>query len=148
MTIQIHPKPEFWNAAKQELKAVYFDQMDFTIAQRNAVEQGLMVLKNFVEREIGLNNANGHTFSRESLARRSGCTNMFKVGIPTIEIMKISGHQTEREFLQYILIDEEETAERLSVHPYFNQPVERLAENPAGQKLPVELHHLLDFSSN
>ncbi len=81
-------------------------------------------------------------------ARRSGCTNMFKAGIPTIEIMKISGHQTEREFLKYILIDEEETAERLSVNPYFNQPVERLTEKPDGQKLPIELHHLLDFSSN
>jgi hypothetical protein len=33
-------KPEFWNSAKQELKPVYFDQMDFTIAQRNQVEQG------------------------------------------------------------------------------------------------------------
>ena len=62
--------------------------------------------------------------------------------------MKISGHQTEREFLKYILIDEEETAERLSVNPYFNQPVERLTEKPDGQKLPIELHHLLDFSSN
>ena len=81
-------------------------------------------------------------------ARCSGCTNMFKAGIPTIEIMKISGHQTEREFLKYILIDEEETAERLFVHPYFNQPVERLDGKPAGQKLTVELHHLLDFSSN
>lgn len=87
-------------------------------------------------------------FIKTHTARRSGCTNMFKAGIPTIEIMKISGHQTEKEFLKYILIDEEETAERLSVHPYFNQPVERLDEKPAGQKLPIELHHLLDFSSN
>jgi len=81
-------------------------------------------------------------------ARRSGCTNMFKAGIPTIEIMKISGHQTEKEFLKYILIDEEETAERLSVHPYFNQPVERLNGKQVELKLPSELHHLLDFSSN
>jgi hypothetical protein len=53
---------------------------------------------------------------------------MFKAGIPTIEIMKISSHQTEREFLKYILIDEEETAERLSVRPNSNQPVERITE--------------------
>jgi hypothetical protein len=60
-------------------------------------------------------------------ARRSGCTNMFKAGIPTIEIMKLSGHKTEKEFLKYILIDEEETAERLSKHAYFNKPVMRIA---------------------
>lgn len=81
-------------------------------------------------------------------ARRSGCTNMFKAGIPPIEIMNISGHQTEKEFLKYILIDEEEAALRLSVHPYFNKPVLRPDDNPREQKLPVELHHLLDFSSN
>lgn len=87
-------------------------------------------------------------FIKTHTARRSGCTNMFKAGIPTIEIMKISGHQTEKEFLKYILIDEEETAERLSVHPYFTQPVERLNGKPGELKLPIELHHLLDFSSN
>lgn len=61
-------------------------------------------------------------------ARRSGCTNMFKAGIPSIEIMKLSGHKTEREFLKYILIDEEETAERLSSHAYFNNPVMKVAK--------------------
>jgi hypothetical protein len=44
-------------------------------------------------------------FIKTHTARRSGCTNMFKAGIPTIEIMKISGHQTEKEFLKYTLID-------------------------------------------
>ena len=61
-------------------------------------------------------------------ARRSGCTNMFKAGIPSIEIMKLSGHKTEKEFLKYILIDEEETAERLSKHAYFNKPVMKIAK--------------------
>lgn len=61
-------------------------------------------------------------------ARRSGCTNMYKAGIPPIEIMKVSGHKTEKEFMKYILIDEEETAERLVSHPYFNQPVLKIAK--------------------
>jgi len=61
-------------------------------------------------------------------ARRSGCTNMFKAGIPSIEIMKLSGHKTEKEFLKYILIDEEETAERLSKLAYFNKPVMKIAK--------------------
>jgi integrase len=52
-------------------------------------------------------------------ARRSGCTNMYKAGIPTIAIMKISGHKTEREYLNYIKVSKQETAEVLTNHPYF-----------------------------
>lgn len=54
-------------------------------------------------------------------ARRSGCTNMYKAGIPTISIMKISGHKTETEFLKYIKVSKEETAQNLINHPYFQQ---------------------------
>lgn len=35
-------------------------------------------------------------------ARRSGATNMYLAGIPTIAIMKITGHKTEKEFMKYI----------------------------------------------
>lgn len=52
-------------------------------------------------------------------ARRSGCTNMYLAKIPTIDIMKISGHKTEREFLKYIKIGKEETAVKLGSHSYF-----------------------------
>jgi len=52
-------------------------------------------------------------------ARRSGCTNMYLAGIPAIDIMKISGHQTEREFLKYIKVSKQQTAVTLSNHPFF-----------------------------
>lgn len=52
-------------------------------------------------------------------ARRSGCTNMYLAGIPTIDIMKISAHKTEREFLKYIKVTKEQTAISLASHPYF-----------------------------
>jgi len=61
-------------------------------------------------------------------ARRSGCTNMYLAGIPTIDIMKISGHKSEREFLNYIKVTKEETATNLSTHPYFNSPVMKVAK--------------------
>lgn len=53
-------------------------------------------------------------------ARRSGITNMYLAGIPTVDIMKISGHKSESEFLKYIKVDNEETADILSKHSYFN----------------------------
>jgi len=48
------------------------------------------------------------------LARRTGCTLMHLAGIPAIDIMKISGHKTEREFLNYIKVSKEETAQNLA----------------------------------
>jgi integrase len=56
-------------------------------------------------------------------ARRSGCTNMYLAGIPVLDIMKISGHKTEREFLNYIKVTKEQTASNLARHPYFLRPV-------------------------
>jgi hypothetical protein len=52
-------------------------------------------------------------------ARRTGCTNMYLAGIPVIDIMKISGHKTEKEFMKYIKVSKLETAQNLSRHPYF-----------------------------
>lgn len=53
-------------------------------------------------------------------ARRSACTNMYLAGIPTISIMQISGHRTEKIFLNYIKVRPEENAIKLSSHAYFN----------------------------
>jgi len=52
-------------------------------------------------------------------ARRSGATNMYLAGIPTISIMKITGHRTESSFLKYIKISQEENANLLANHPFF-----------------------------
>ncbi len=53
-------------------------------------------------------------------ARRSGATNMYLAGVPSIAIMKVTGHQTEKEFMKYIKASEEETAMELMNHPYFS----------------------------
>ena len=45
-------------------------------------------------------------------ARRSFATNMYKLNLPTLSIMKITGHKTEKAFLTYIKISEDEHAER------------------------------------
>ena len=42
--------------------------------------------------------------------RRSFCTNMYKRGLPTLMIMSVSGHKTEKAFLKYIKIKQDEHA--------------------------------------
>jgi len=53
-------------------------------------------------------------------ARRSGATNMYLAKVPVISIMRITGHKTEREFLKYIRITNQENANNLAEHPYFS----------------------------
>lgn len=59
-------------------------------------------------------------------ARRSFCSNMFLRGIPPSDIMPISGHKTEREFLKYIRVSHEERADRFKKAALQNKPVKLL----------------------
>jgi len=52
-------------------------------------------------------------------ARRSFATNLYLAGIPSITIMKITGHKTEKNFLRYIGISQEENANNLLNHTFF-----------------------------
>ena len=52
-------------------------------------------------------------------ARRSFATNAYLQNVPTISIMKITGHRTEKSFLKYIKISQEDNANKLISHPFF-----------------------------
>lgn len=52
-------------------------------------------------------------------ARRSAATNMYKAGIPSISIMRITGHTTEKSFMKYIKITAEENAELMAKNKFF-----------------------------
>lgn len=52
-------------------------------------------------------------------ARRTGATNMYLAGIAITAIRLITGHKSEREFLNYIKVTKEQNAELLAKHPYF-----------------------------
>lgn len=52
-------------------------------------------------------------------ARRSFATNAYLADVPTLAIMKITGHKTERAFLRYIKVTPEENARRLLEHAFF-----------------------------
>jgi integrase len=46
-------------------------------------------------------------------ARRSFATNLYNMGVPSIDIMHITGHRTEKSFLKYIRITANEAAKRI-----------------------------------
>lgn len=58
-------------------------------------------------------------FVSSHTARRSFATNAFKANVPTLSIMKITGHKTESSFLKYIKVSPEENAELMANHPFF-----------------------------
>ena len=60
--------------------------------------------------------------------RRSGATNMFLAGIPTLQIMKITGHKKETSFLKYIRIDKQQNADLLKNHIFFSKKTTATAD--------------------
>lgn len=61
-----------------------------------------------------------HMMISSHTARRSFCTNMYKKGMSTYEIMQFSGHTTEREFYKYIRIEREQKALQIAKKGFFN----------------------------
>jgi integrase len=53
-------------------------------------------------------------------ARRSFATNAFLAGLPTISIMKITGHKSESQFMKYIKVTGEQNARLLLEHSHFS----------------------------
>jgi integrase len=49
-------------------------------------------------------------------ARRSFATNYYLEGFPVIDLMKITGHKTEKAFLKYIKVTKLDSAKRMSLH--------------------------------
>lgn len=64
-----------------------------------------------------------HDLVSAHTARRSFSTNAFLAGVPPIQIMKITGHKTEKAFLGYIKISGKENAKKLQLHPFFTRMI-------------------------
>lgn len=60
-----------------------------------------------------------HELISSHCARRSFATNAFKAGIPSISIMQITGHRTEKNFLKYIRVSKEENAILMAKNSFF-----------------------------
>lgn len=55
-----------------------------------------------------------HELITSHTARRTGATNLFKLGFAPLEIMKITGHTSEKTFMKYIKISKIENADRMA----------------------------------
>jgi integrase len=56
------------------------------------------------------------------IARRSGATNLFKTGRMRVqEIMKITGHRSEKSFMRYVRTTKEDTARQLAGDNFFRK---------------------------
>ena len=61
-----------------------------------------------------------HELITAHCGRRSFATNAYKNKIPAISIMRITGHTSEKAFLGYIRITQEENAELMKEYSFFN----------------------------
>ncbi|MFC6999166.1 site-specific integrase [Rufibacter roseus] len=61
-----------------------------------------------------------HELISTHTARRSFATNLYLADVPSITIMKMTGHKTEKAFLKYIRLTQEQNAQKLVNHPFFN----------------------------
>jgi integrase len=52
-------------------------------------------------------------------ARRSAATNLYLAGFPTLSIMKLTGHKTEKSFMKYIRMSKEDNAYKMAENDYF-----------------------------
>jgi integrase len=57
-------------------------------------------------------------------ARRSFCTNAYLSGMNTLDIMAISGHQSEKTFLNYIKVSNDERAIKIADNDFFKPKAE------------------------
>jgi site-specific recombinase XerD len=90
------------------------------ICQLAEITQKIEVTRTYAKKPVKMTAEKWELVSTHT-ARRSAATNMFKAGIPSISIMKITGHRTEKSFMKYIKIEPEVNAEILKAHPFFTQ---------------------------
>ena len=123
VSIPIHPVVEEIMASRNgRLPSFQNDQL----MNRNLKRIGLMAELDGMEEvertEGGLRQSRfkpKYELLQTHTARRSFCTNAYIKGLDTLDIMAISGHKTESNFLRYIKVTREQRAKRIAQHPFF-----------------------------
>ena len=101
-----------YNYALPKIPSYVFNERLKELGQRAKLSQKVEVV-----RKKG-NNRVVEVFEKWELisshtCRRSFCTNMYLVGMPAEELMKISGHKSPAAFMRYIKVDNKQAADRL-----------------------------------
>jgi len=78
-------------------------------AQFNEIQQ----IRVYRGGQIIIENSPTYSLISTHTARRSFATNMYLMGVPTINIMKITGHRTDKAFMKYIKVTPKEHAIQL-----------------------------------
>jgi len=115
IVIPIHPVVQKIFDKRNGIAPKYVNDQDINeklknIAEKAEINELILQKGNVPKYEL----VSSHT------ARRSFCTNAYKSGMDTLSIMNLSGHKTEKNFLTYIKIENEEFATRIASHKFFN----------------------------
>jgi integrase len=123
--IPIHPRVK---AIMKKYEGKYANSLPPSIANQNMniYLKELCTLVDCLNAEINKTSKKGNLTINETVkkytlvtthtARRSFATNLYLQGFPAINIMKLTGHKTEKSFLKYIKITPTDNAKRLELH--------------------------------
>jgi len=90
-----------------------------TVAERAKINELVTIERSKGIFEVG-QTAEKHNFVTSHTARRSFATNAFLMDMPSISIMKITGHKTESAFMRYIKMSAKDNAIKMQSHKFFN----------------------------
>ena len=123
VSIPIHPiVKEVMSSRNGHLPPYQSDQLMNRNLKRLGAMAGLDAPKEMERTEGGTRRATSrpkNELIQTHTARRSFCTNAYLNGLDTLDIMAISGHQTEKNFLRYIKVTREQRAKRIASHAFF-----------------------------
>jgi len=114
--IPIHPVIKKILAKREGNAPKFVNEQDINVELKKIAEEA-KIKGNVTEK----GNVPKYELVSSHTARRSFCTNAYKEGMDTLAIMQLSGHKTEKSFLTYIKIDNEEFATRIANHKFFNK---------------------------
>lgn len=102
---------------------IYEQKINRTIKQigRMAGINSIIEIKSIKGAKIQIDRLPKYKLITTHTGRRTGATLLYLTGAGILDIMKITGHKSEKSFLKYIKMSEEEAAIRLLNNPFFTR---------------------------
>ena len=100
------------------LNQVVFNREIKTVCMRAKINDMVQVTKSKGQKHVTETLPKWKLVSSHT-ARRTGATLLYKAGVPSRQVMLITGHKSEQAFRSYIRITKEENAHELKNNPFF-----------------------------